>query len=291
VPHCATELFPTVPTQPAPVFRHHVRGSGCPTRRKRRLDPCNVAWQDILTLKTSRCSAFPCMTWLHALSGFGSLAVIGVVLTQFRFEWKIGPVPPSARDDTVLRRDYFQRSGVEREIASRRWGFAKELALTFLPFSCSPSTIRSKQLLVFGSSLGPHPSRRWRDLKAGAVPRDWGTKGSLCWNLEEGRTKPLLSLPRGTRAHRLPTHKVRVGSLPNDHWQWLLGLHHRRPLTISIKGLVASGFCHAEPLSPLEAFLDNQWQDDVRDLRAQSYGLVVEHGFSRRTDVDSIQLP
>jgi len=45
VPHCATEPFPTVPTQPAPVFRHHVRGSGCPTRRKRRLDPCNVAWQ------------------------------------------------------------------------------------------------------------------------------------------------------------------------------------------------------------------------------------------------------
>jgi hypothetical protein len=61
VPHCATEIFPTVPTQPAPVFRHHVRGSGCPTRRKRRLDPCSVAWQDILTLKTSRCSAFSCM--------------------------------------------------------------------------------------------------------------------------------------------------------------------------------------------------------------------------------------
>jgi hypothetical protein len=107
-------------------------------------------WQDILTLKTSRCSAFPCMKWLHALSGFGSLAVIGVVLTQFRFEWKIGPVPPSALDDTVraLRRD-FQRYGeipalptrrVEREIASRRWEFAKELAWTFLPFSCSPST-------------------------------------------------------------------------------------------------------------------------------------------------------
>jgi hypothetical protein len=42
------------------------------------------------------------MKWLHALSGFGSLAVIGVVLTQFRFEWKIGPVPPSALDDTGL---------------------------------------------------------------------------------------------------------------------------------------------------------------------------------------------
>jgi hypothetical protein len=47
---------------------------------------------------------------------------------------------------------------------------------------------------------------------------------------------------------------------------------------------MASGFCHAEPLSPLEAFLDNQWQDEC-------YGLVVEHGFSRRIDVDSIQLP
>lgn len=26
-----------------------------------------------------------------------------------------------------------------------------------------------------GSSLGPHSSRRWRDLEAGAVPRDQGT--------------------------------------------------------------------------------------------------------------------
>ena len=58
MPHCATKFFPTVPTQPAPVFRHHVRGSGCPTRRKRRLDPCNVTWQDILTLKTSGYLAF-----------------------------------------------------------------------------------------------------------------------------------------------------------------------------------------------------------------------------------------
>jgi hypothetical protein len=31
------------------------------------------------------------------------------------------------------------------------------------------------KLSVFGSSLGPHPSRRWRDLKAGGVPRDRGT--------------------------------------------------------------------------------------------------------------------
>jgi len=54
---------------------------------------------------------------------------------------------------------------------------------------------------------------------------------------------------------------------------------------------MASGFCHAEALFPLEAFLDNQWQDDVWDPRPQSYGLVVEHGSSRRIDVDSIQLP
>lgn len=211
-------------------------------------------------------------------------------LNPVQFEWKIGPIPllplmirPYGGISNVVELSKRLRAADGSLPRSRRWPFCLSAA--------HPRRYGVNKLLVFGSSLGPHPSRRWRDLNAGAVHRDWGTKGSLCWNLEEGRTKPLLSLLRDTRAHRLPTHKVRVGSLPNDHWQWLLGLHHRRPLTISIKGLVASGFCHAEPLSPLEAFLDNQWQDDVRDPRAQSYGLVVEHGFSRRIDVDSIQLP
>ena len=88
--------------------------------------------------------------WLHALSGFGSLAVIGVVLTQFSSSGKLARFL-SALDDTALvaLRRNFQRCGVEQEIASRRWEFAKELALNFLPFSCSPTTMNT--LLVFGT--------------------------------------------------------------------------------------------------------------------------------------------
>jgi hypothetical protein len=148
------------------------------------------------------------------------------------------PDSSSALDDTALRRN-FQRCGVEQEIASRRWEFAKGLALNFLPFSCSPTTMNTVGVRDsgVGSSLGPHSSRRWRDLEAGAVPRDQGTfrlpgeREGACWKKEQPILCFLFSGAHVLTGSQLTKFESALCQM-NIGSGWLLGLRHRRPLSI-----------------------------------------------------------
>jgi hypothetical protein len=165
-------------------------------------------------------------------------------------------------DDTVLRRD-FQRSGVEREIASRSWEFAKELALAFLPFSCSPSTIRSKQTV----GVREQP---WAASVPSMAEFERRCRASRLGNERE----PLLELGRRKKeepnlcflcsgAHVLTGSQLtkfesalRQMNIGSGYWGCITGV--RSPSKSRDSWLLA--FAMLNPSLLLRPFLDNQWQ-------------------------------
>jgi hypothetical protein len=119
--------------------------------------------------------------------------------------------------------------------------------LNFLPFSCSPSLtfdveqtvgVREQPWAASVPSMAGFKSR-CRASRPGTFRLPGERKGA-CWNLEEGRTKPFAFFAQGHTCSQAPDSQSNIGSGYS----------------------VASGFCHAEPLSRREAFLDNQWQDE-----------------------------
>jgi hypothetical protein len=88
-----------------------------------------------------------------------------------------------------------------------------------------------------GSSLGPHSSRRWRDLEAGAVPRDQGTfrlpgeRKGACWKKEQPIFCFLFSGAHVLTGSQLTKFESALCQM-NIGSGWLLGLRHRRPLSI-----------------------------------------------------------